>query len=195
MVTTFPPQREPAPRQADTDQHSLSVGTTKEDVLAAAKAHLIKVDPSLRSLIDEHDCPVFASASESNPFQSLVSGILAQQVSGAAANAIKAKFVALFNESMEGVPTFPTPEKVVGTEVQRLRLAGLSQRKAEYVLGLAEKFTSGALSPEMLAAASDQEVIGKLTAVRGLGMWSAEMFLFFGLGRPDVFSVGDLGIQ
>ena len=76
-----------------------------------------------------------------------------------------------------------------------LRTAGLSGRKAEYVKGLAEKFDSGELTADMLATASDEEVMSKLTAVRGLGRWSAEMFAFFGLKRTDVFATGDLGVQ
>lgn len=76
-----------------------------------------------------------------------------------------------------------------------LRQAGLSGRKAEYIKGLAEKFVSGELSAQMLIRASDDEVLEKLTAVRGLGKWSVEMFACFGLKRMDVFSTGDLGVQ
>lgn len=120
---------------------------------------------------------------------------MAQQVSGAAAASIKNKFVALFNENAASVPEFPTPSQVVATEISRLRLAGLSQRKAEYIHGLAEKFSTGELSANLLLRASDDEVMEKLIAVRGLGKWSVEMFACFGLKRLDVFSTGDLGVQ
>ncbi len=76
-----------------------------------------------------------------------------------------------------------------------LRQAGLSGRKAEYIKGLAEKFVGGELNAEMLIRAGDEEVLEKLTAVRGLGKWSVEMFACFGLKRMDVFSTGDLGVQ
>lgn len=76
-----------------------------------------------------------------------------------------------------------------------LRTAGLSQRKAEYVLGLAEKFHSGELTAEMLFSASYDQVLEELIKVRGLGKWSVEMFACFGLKRMDVFSTGDLGVQ
>jgi DNA-3-methyladenine glycosylase II len=76
-----------------------------------------------------------------------------------------------------------------------LRTAGLSQRKAEYIQGLAEKFVNGDLSAEMLLTGSDEEILEKLTAVRGLGKWSVEMFMCFALKRMDVFSLGDLGVQ
>ena len=100
------------------------------------------------------------------------------------------KFINLFTP-----PAFPTPAQVAAADLSLLRTAGLSGRKAEYVKGLAEKFDSGELTTEMLATASDEEVMSRLTAVRGLGRWSAEMFAFFGLKRTDVFATGDLGVQ
>lgn len=90
---------------------------------------------------------------------------------------------------------FPTPEEIVKCEIATLRTAGLSQRKAEYIQGLAEKFAGGELSARMLLNASDEELLEKLTAVRGLGRWSVEMFACFTLKRTDVFSTGDLGVQ
>jgi DNA-3-methyladenine glycosylase II len=84
---------------------------------------------------------------------------------------------------------------VAASNITLLRTAGLSQRKAEYVTGLAEKFASGELSTEMLMKAEYEEVLEKLIAVRGLGKWSVEMFALFGLKRFDVFSTGDLGVQ
>lgn len=91
--------------------------------------------------------------------------------------------------------TFPTPAQVVSADIDTLRTAGLSQRKAEYIRGLAEKFANGELSTEMLLRASYDEVLEKLVAVRGLGRWSVEMFACFGLKRMDIFSTGDLGVQ
>jgi DNA-3-methyladenine glycosylase II len=76
-----------------------------------------------------------------------------------------------------------------------LRTAGLSQRKAEYLAGLAQQFADGDLSASMLLSSPDEAVVEKLVAVRGLGKWSVEMFLCFALKRMDVFSLGDLGVQ
>jgi DNA-3-methyladenine glycosylase II len=119
------------------------------------------------------------------------------QVSGAAAKSIKAKFVALFNTNVpESTPhIFPTPSQVCGKSVEVLRTAGLSQRKAEYILGLAEKFHNQDITTSMLFTASYEEVLEELIKVRGLGKWSVEMFACFGLKRMDVFSTGDLGVQ
>ena len=151
-------------------------------------------------MIDAHHCRVFDSsglAEEIDPFRSLASGIMAQQVSGAAASSIKNKFIGLFaaGDGHAGPPHFPPPKLVAGTKIEVLRQAGLSLRKAEYIQGLAEKFVDGELSADVLAGATDEEVMERLVAVRGLGRWSVEMFCCFGLKRMDVFSTGDLGVQ
>jgi DNA-3-methyladenine glycosylase II len=172
-------------------------GTTNT-LLDQACAHLISVDPRLRTIIEKHPCSIFSArglAEQIDPFRSLTSGIMGQQVSGAAAKSIKNKFIALFNEEGSDKPKFPTPAQVAATDIARLRLAGLSQRKAEYIQGLAEKFTTGELTTDMLMKATDEEVMERLIAVRGLGKWSVEMFACFGLKRLDILSTGDLGVQ
>ncbi|KAF2766406.1 3-methyladenine DNA glycosidase [Teratosphaeria nubilosa] len=170
---------------------------TTKSLLDDACAHLLRVDPSLQKVIDKHRCRIFSPeglAKEIDPFRSLASGIMAQQVSGAAAKSIKNKFIGLFDPAQ--CPTgFPPPALVAGTKLERLREAGLSQRKAEYIQGLAVKFATGELTVPMLMNGSDEEVMEKLVAVRGLGAWSVEMFMCFGLKRMDVFSTGDLGVQ
>lgn len=176
--------------------------TTTAHILEDACAHLVSAEPRLKPLIEKHPCHVFspdALAEECNPFISLCSGIMAQQVSGAAASSIKKKFIGLFSgpgsQSQDASNAFPTPQQVIACSIPYLRQAGLSERKAEYIWGLAEKFASGELRAAMLMKASDDEVMEKLTAVRGLGRWSVEMFACFGLKRLDIFSTGDLGIQ
>lgn len=175
--------------------------TTTVQLLEQACAHLIEVDPKLEPLIKKHPCHVFSAeglAEAVDPFKSLASGIMSQQVSGAAATSIKRKFIGLFDGGVEGKESewsFPLPEVVAGAEVPFLRTAGLSERKAEYIKGLAEKFASGELTARWLIEASYDEMVEKLVAVRGLGRWSVEMFALFSLKRMDVFSLGDLGIQ
>lgn len=179
--------------------------TTTANILDIACAHLIRTEPRLAPLIAAHHCRIFAPeglAEKIDPFESLVSGILSQQVSGAAARAIKGRFITLFDPSASADATtttqankFPTPSQVVSESIERLRTAGLSQRKAEYIHGLAEKFSSGELTATWLAQAPYEDVLEKLIAVRGLGKWSVEMFACFGLKRMDVFSTGDLGVQ
>uniref|UniRef100_A0A8H7NFX8 HhH-GPD domain-containing protein n=1 Tax=Bionectria ochroleuca TaxID=29856 RepID=A0A8H7NFX8_BIOOC len=176
-----------------------SVRTTTANLLEEACAHLIKVDERMRPLIEKHHCRVFSPeglAEKIDPFESLTSGIISQQVSGAAAKSIKAKFVALFHkDGEEAEKRFPLPSEVAACSVEHLRTAGLSQRKAEYIQGLAEKFANGDLNAQLLHDAPYEEVLEKLIAVRGLGRWSVEMFACFALKRMDVFSLGDLGVQ
>lgn len=198
-VVAYPPgTQEVPPSKTGLPRPTATTGT----LLDQAVAHLIATDPRLKPLIEKHPCPLFSPvglAEEVDPFQALASSIIGQQVSGAAAKSIKKKFVALFNTQEEDetlrTTRFPTPTEVAQCDIATLRTAGLSQRKAEYLQGLAEKFVSGELSTEMLLKASDEEVLEKLIAVRGLGKWSVEMFACFGLKRIDVFSTGDLGVQ
>lgn len=178
---------------------------TTDNILRAACAHLTSTEPRLAPLVAAHHCRIFAPeglAEKIDPFESLVSGILSQQVSGAAAKAIKARFIALFDPAVSADATtttetkkFPKPSQIVPVSLEKLRTAGLSQRKAEYIHGLAEKFNSGELTASWLAEAPYEQVLKKLIAVRGLGRWSVEMFACFGLKRMDVFSTGDLGVQ
>ncbi|KAJ6201872.1 DNA-3-methyladenine glycosylase, partial [Bipolaris maydis] len=199
--------------------------TNIDRLLKDAEAHLVNVDPKLKTLIEKHHCKIFSPEGLRevvDPFTALSSGIIGQQVnvlllstsphipsshprstmakeivctaevSSQAAASIRSKFTALFPSTH---PSFPSPSQVLALPLPTLRTAGLSQRKAEYIHGLAEKFASGELSAEMLVSASDEELIEKLVAVRGLGRWSVEMFACFGLKRMDVFSTGDLGVQ
>ena len=176
--------------------------TTTGHLLQDACNHLIKVDPRLETVINKHYCHIFSPnglTEALDPFRSLCTAIMGQQVSGAAAAAIKKRFIGLFNDQpLEGEEVkwaFPTPAAVAASDVAFLRQAGLSQRKAEYIQGLAAKFVSGELSAQMLIDASYEELVEKLVAVRGLGIWSVEMFACFSLKRMDVFSTGDLGVQ
>ncbi|KAG9951312.1 DNA glycosylase, partial [Aureobasidium melanogenum] len=188
----------------DNDTSGPTPTSTTNTLLDTALAHLKHHDYTgrLTPYLSKFHCKVFDAeglAQPIDPFRSLASGIIAQQVSGAAASSIKAKFIALFPPSLEhnyiGPPNFPPPALVAEMPIPTLRTAGLSQRKAEYIQGLAQHFTSGKLSAEMLATASDEEVMEKLIAVRGLGKWSVEMFACFDLKRMDLFSTGDLGVQ
>ncbi|KAL8243812.1 hypothetical protein R6Q59_010070 [Mikania micrantha] len=194
QITAYDMDPDTSPTKNGLPKPSATTGT----LLEQACAHLIKVDPGMKPLIEQHRCAIFSPeglAEEIDPFRSLSSGIMGQQVSGAAAKSIKNKFVALFNEDNAKAAQFPTPAQVAVTDITRLRLAGLSQRKAEYIQGLAQKFVSGELTNEMLMKANDEEVMEKLIAVRGLGKWSVEMFACFGLKRLDILSTGDLGVQ
>ncbi|RJE20158.1 DNA-3-methyladenine glycosylase, partial [Aspergillus sclerotialis] len=198
-LVAYPPGAEDvSPSKTGLPRPTATTGT----LLDKAVAHLIAVDPRLEPLIKRYPCALFSPAGlaeEIDPFRSLVNSIIGQQVSGAAAKSIRDKFVGLFNanetDSVLRSKRFPSPEEIVKCDIPTLRTAGLSQRKAEYIHGLSEKFLSGELSAAMLLNASDKELVEKLTAVRGLGQWSVEMFACFALKRFNVFSTGDLGVQ
>ena len=131
----------------------------------------------MKPLIERYHCKLFSPeglAEVIDPFESLCSGIMSQQVSGAAANSIKNKFIALFQQTPDDpkVSTlsvgkaFPKPSQVVTCSIPFLRTAGLSERKAEYIQGLAEKFHCEDLTAKMLMKASDEEVLEKLVSLR-----------------------------
>jgi len=123
-------------------------------------------------------------------YGALVRAIVGQQLSVRAAQAIYGRLTERFG----GRP--PTPQEILADEPEELRAAaGLSRAKVGFLRSLAEHVISGELELERLADLDDEQVIGELTAVKGIGMWSAHMFLMFHLQRPDVLAVGDLGIR
>jgi len=123
-------------------------------------------------------------------FPALVEAIIYQQLSGKAAGRILARFRALYPSGR-----FPTPAQVSRTPARRLRAAGLSPQKISYLKDLSRRIENGTFPLRRIAAMDDEEVIRRLTQVKGIGRWTAEMFLIFTLGRPDVFPATDLGIR
>jgi DNA-3-methyladenine glycosylase II len=123
-------------------------------------------------------------------FWMLCCAILAQQVSGAAARTIIGRFRALYPNER-----YPSPGSVARTPAQKLRGAGVSRQKARYLRALAEAFHRGQLNGVRFARLSDDEILERLTAVVGIGRWTAEMFLMFSMRRRDVFPVDDLGVR
>ena len=122
-------------------------------------------------------------------FDALVRSIVYQQLSGKAAATIHGRVITLIGEGIEA------PSRIVATPHESLRAAGLSTQKANYVRNLAEHVLDGSLPVESLHELSDDDVIAALTQVKGIGRWSAQMFLMFRLGRPDVLPELDLGVQ
>jgi DNA-3-methyladenine glycosylase II len=154
---------------------------------ARARRALMRRDPVIATLIRQHgDCGL-ASAQRTDPFHALLHAIIAQQLSTKAARTIEARFSDLFGGS-------PTPAAVASVSDDRLRSSGLSPQKLKYVRDLSDRVLDGSLNLVALETMSDDEVVQALTSVKGIGRWTAEMFLMFRLHRPDVLPVGDLGI-
>jgi DNA-3-methyladenine glycosylase II len=159
-----------------------------------AVEELRAVDPVLRAVIDEvgpsDGLGEWGSERPDDYYGALVRSIVGQQLSTKAARAIYGRLIARFGGRT------PTPQEVLADDPDELRTAaGLSHAKVRYLHSLAEHVLDGSLQFEQLDALPDEEVIAKLTAVKGIGLWSAQMFLMFHLGRPDVLPVGDLGIR
>jgi DNA-3-methyladenine glycosylase II len=150
---------------------------------------LAERDPVIARLVEEAGLPSFPRPTETH-FAALVRSVTHQQLAGAAAQAIHGRLVHTLGDEV-------TPERLLATPTEELRAAGLSGNKVLSLQDLATKVLDGTvvLEPRRLARESDEEVVARLTAVRGIGKWSAEMFLMFQLQRLDVWPTGDLGVR
>lgn len=157
---------------------------------ARARRLLMRRDPVMRALIKRTGPCGLADSQHADPFESLVQAIVWQQLSWKAALTIYRRFQAIFDGGR-----CPAPQELVDAPVAPLRAAGLSRQKIRYLKDLAAKVWDGSLPLAALETMSDEQVIEALTKVKGIGRWSAEMFLIFKLHRPDVLPVDDLAIQ
>ena len=158
----------------------------ESDLWATATAHLSAVDDSLAALIERIGACLLAPRPDR--FGTLVRAIIGQQISSKAAAAIDARLRALAGEPHR-------PEPIVALGEERLREVGLSRTKAQYVLNLANAVATGEAPLDDFDRWTDEEIVACLTAIKGIGPWTAEMFLIFALNRPDVLPVGDLGVR
>ena len=154
---------------------------------AKARRALARRDPVIGGLMKVHGACGLAAAQHVDPFRALTHAIIAQQLSTKVAATIEGRFAALFRGR-------PTPAAVAGVSDAELRAVGLSGQKIGYIRDLCRRVSAGSLSLEALDVLPDAAVVDALTAVKGIGRWTAEMFLIFRLHRPDVLPVGDLGI-
>ena len=160
--------------------------------MKAALRKLKGSDPVMAALIDRLgplDEEQRRRGRPAEPYAALVRSIVGQQLSTKAARTIYERLVALFHDHT------PTPEELLKADPDEMRAAGLSRPKIAYLRSLAEHVISGELALDRLTELPDEEVSEQLTAVKGLGQWTADMFLIFHLGRPDVLPVGDLGVR
>jgi DNA-3-methyladenine glycosylase II len=159
---------------------------TRDTVWPEATRRLLE-DPAFGPLVDRVG-PVRLRPARGAPFASLAAAITYQQLAGAAALTIHGRFV-------DAVGGEVTPERVLGTDEEALRAAGLSRAKMAAIHDLAEKNRSGEVPLDDLDQLDDDAVVDRLTRVRGIGPWTARMYLMFDLRRPDVWPVGDLGVR
>jgi DNA-3-methyladenine glycosylase II len=162
--------------------------TLDQPLIRSAIRHLKSSDRVLAALIEVHGtCNIKPSLDY--PFHALVSSIVSQQISASAARTIKGRMFDLL-----GAKVF-TPEGILKMSPGDYRSAGLSRAKTEYIRGLSLAVKRGQLDFSSLQDCEEEEVISRLVALSGVGRWTAEMFLIFGLGRPDVLSVNDTGLR
>lgn len=159
-------------------------GSSRPPYWARAKRALAASDATLARIIAEH--PRVALASRGDAFGTLARSIVGQQISVKAADAVWGRFCTTCGEL--------TPKSVLRRRATTLRACGLSERKVEYIRDLCDHFISGRVDPTRFAQQDDEAIIAELTDIRGIGRWTAEMFLIFNLLRPNVLPLDDLGL-
>jgi DNA-3-methyladenine glycosylase II len=155
--------------------------------LKKAAKHLSEADPALRSIISRAGPSTLAP--HTDYYGALVNSIIGQQLSVKAASSIKQRLRNLFDGEL------PSPEQILKTSVEELRAIGFSNAKANYIRDLAQHIIDGRVVFDHFPSLSNAEIITELTDVKGIGEWTAHMFLMFCMGRLDVLPVGDLGIR
>ncbi len=153
-----------------------------------ALRHLSNADKRMEKLIDKFGPPNFNLMN--NYYESLIRSIVYQQLSGKAASIIYERFLDLFVFDI-----YPEPKDILAVSIETLRSSGLSYQKVNYIRDLSEKWQDGTMNLTDIDSMTDEEISSELIKVKGIGQWTADMFLMFTLGRPDVFPFGDLGIQ
>jgi DNA-3-methyladenine glycosylase II len=160
--------------------------------LSKADEHLRSVDHVMRRLIDDGG-PIHPErdrrGSRPDPYEALARAIVGQQLSTKAARSIWDRLLEVLGGS------FPPPAELLAVDSEAIRSAGLSRAKVAFIRDLAQRIDDGRLEVGALGGLSDEDVVAALTEIKGVGPWTAEMFLIFHLGRPDVLSTGDLGIR
>ncbi len=155
---------------------------------AAIAKHVVRNDPAFAQVVAAAG-PFAPRPPSADPFNALARAIAYQQLAGRAAAAIHGRFLALYGNDL------PAPATVLATPVEQLRSVGLSGAKTAAIHDLALKFTDGTIPLDQLATMPDDDVVARLSEVRGVGRWTAEMFLLFDLRRPDVWPVDDFGVR
>ena len=149
---------------------------------------LAEIDSRFTRLISQFGYPDFKAGNRY--FEALLKNIIYQQLSGKAAKTIYNRFLKLFETTQ-----YPSPDDILNTPVEHLKGVGLSNQKVTYILDLSKKYVEGTLELDELNEKSDKEVSDQLIQVKGIGQWTADMFLMFTLNREDIFPLGDLGVK
>ncbi|MDF2065708.1 DNA-3-methyladenine glycosylase [Bacillus sp. Cr_A10] len=159
--------------------------------LDAVHAHFIKTN--LKDLFLKFEgTPIITDFSL---YENIIKSIIHQQLNLSFARTLTTRFVQTFGEQIDGVWIYPTADKIAKLEVDTLRGMQFSTRKAEYIIGISKAIATEELKLNTFVNETDETIMKKLTSYRGIGPWTAESFLLFGLGRENLFPVGDIGLQ
>ncbi|GKW45066.1 DNA-3-methyladenine glycosylase [Planococcus sp. NCCP-2050] len=187
-----------------TYQPSFEITGAKPDQLEEIK-HIFHFDRSLEPVYEHYQKTNLAHlfhehqgtplVREFSLYGSLMKSIIHQQLNLSFAHTLTSRFVQNFGEEKEGVWFYPNAEKIAKLEPADLRELQFSTRKAEYVIGLSKAIAAGTLRLDEMENRTDEEITSELIAYRGIGLWTAQSFLMFGLGRPNLFPLADIGLQ
>ena len=162
--------------------------TLEEEVMIDGIKKLSSNDIRLKTFLQKFNVPVLPI--EKNYFWSLCRSVIYQQISGKAAKKISDRYLSLFDQDVK-----MTPADVMEIDIEKIYKVGISRQKSSYIKNIADAFSNNIINEKKISELDDQEIIKQLTSIKGVGRWTAEMFLIFTLRRTDVFPVTDLGIQ
>ena len=162
--------------------------TLEEEVMIDGIKKLSSIDIRLKTFLQKFRVPVLPI--EKNYFWSLCRSVIYQQISGKAAKKISDRYLSLFDQDVK-----MTPADVLDIDIEKINNVGISRQKSSYIKNIADAFSNKIINEKNISELDDQEIIKQLTSIKGVGRWTAEMFLIFTLRRTDVFPVTDLGVQ
>ena len=166
----------------------MSFTVLEKQVMRDGINYLSSLDKNLSKFLKQFDVPVLPI--EEDYFWSLTRSVIYQQISGKAAKKISDRYLKLFSKGSK-----MSPIDVIKIDIEKIQNVGISRQKSGYIKNIANAFDEGLVNETQLHKLSDKEIIDQLVKIKGVGRWTAEMFLIFTLRRPDIFPVTDLGVQ
>lgn len=166
----------------------MSITVLEKEVMIDGINYLSSLNVNLSKFLKSYNIPNLPI--EKNYFWSLCRSVIYQQISGKAAKKISERYLSLYENGPRMLPS-----EVVDIDIKKILKVGISRQKASYIKNIAHAFNTKIIDEKNISKLDDQEIISQLTTIKGVGKWTAEMFLIFTLRRPDVFPVTDLGVQ
>ena len=166
----------------------MSITVLEKEVMIDGINYLSSLNVNLSKFLKSYNIPNLPL--EKNYFWSLCRSVIYQQISGKAAKKISERYLSLYENGPRMLPS-----EVVDIDIKKIFKVGISRQKASYIKNIAHAFNTKIIDEKNISKLDDQEIISQLTTIKGVGKWTAEMFLIFTLRRPDVFPVTDLGVQ